>query len=156
MKLKNLMQYAWWIGVTLPLLLGCSLLVMPTPIPVSPTPTPLPTTPTPTPIPPTISPTSLPTTSPLVEQARAFAEPILQAIADHKPDFEDDFSTANKGWDWEFGGKGQEGTFAIRARPFRRDGTCCGRGCSGAPRRCRSVRYAENSPARGCCAMFGA
>jgi photosystem II stability/assembly factor-like uncharacterized protein len=31
-------------------------------------------------------------------QARAFAEPILQAIADRKPDFADDFSTAEKGW----------------------------------------------------------
>src|SRR6266498_1706218 len=31
------------------------------------------------------------------EQARAFAEPILKAIADHPPDFTDDFST-NKGW----------------------------------------------------------
>ena len=38
--------------------------------------------------------------TPQAEQARAFAEPILKAIADHKPDFEDDFSTANKGWRW--------------------------------------------------------
>ncbi|HKZ70391.1 MAG TPA: hypothetical protein VJ020_09945, partial [Anaerolineales bacterium] len=34
----------------------------------------------------------------MAEQARAFAEPILQAIADRKPNFEDDFSTAGKGW----------------------------------------------------------
>lgn len=32
------------------------------------------------------------------EQARAFAEPILQAIADRPPDFEDDFSTDSYGW----------------------------------------------------------
>ena len=46
----------------------------------------------------------LPATSaltPQAEQARAFAGPILQAIADRKPDFEDDFSTADKGWRWE-------------------------------------------------------
>jgi Tol biopolymer transport system component len=34
----------------------------------------------------------------MAEQARAFAEPILAAIADRKPDFADDFSTADKGW----------------------------------------------------------
>jgi len=41
------------------------------------------------------------TLTPQAEQARAFAEPILQAIADRPPDFEDDFSTADKGWRWE-------------------------------------------------------
>ncbi|MBI4759348.1 MAG: PD40 domain-containing protein, partial [Chloroflexi bacterium] len=34
-------------------------------------------------------------------QARAFAEPILAAIANRPPDFEDDFSTADKGWKWD-------------------------------------------------------
>lgn len=33
------------------------------------------------------------------EQARTFAEPILKALADRPPDFVDDFSTANKGWE---------------------------------------------------------
>ncbi|MEW6232010.1 MAG: protein kinase [Chloroflexota bacterium] len=36
-------------------------------------------------------------------QARAFAEPILAAIANRPPDFEDDFSTADKGWKWDAG-----------------------------------------------------
>ncbi len=38
------------------------------------------------------------------DQARAFAEPILQAIANRAPDFQDDFSSDNKGWvadNWE-------------------------------------------------------
>lgn len=43
----------------------------------------------------TIAPTDTP--NPLVEQARTFAEPILQAIANRPPDFEDDFSV-NRGW----------------------------------------------------------
>jgi serine/threonine protein kinase len=67
----------------------------------SPTPvfTPTPILPTSTPIPPiltTIPPT--PTTSPQVEQARAFAEPILAVIAQRRPDYEDDFSKVNPGW----------------------------------------------------------
>ena len=37
-----------------------------------------------------------PTTS--FDQARAFADPILAAIANHQPDFADDFSTAGSGW----------------------------------------------------------
>jgi hypothetical protein len=45
---------------------------------------------------PALSPT--PTIDPAVEQARAFAEPILTAIADRRPDFEDDFSTSGSGW----------------------------------------------------------
>lgn len=49
---------------------------------------------------PTATPTPLTalTPSPQAEQARAFAEPILQAIADRPPDFEDDFSTGGRGW----------------------------------------------------------
>lgn len=35
------------------------------------------------------------------EQARAFAEPILQAIANRPPDFEDDFSAGGPGWTWD-------------------------------------------------------
>jgi predicted Ser/Thr protein kinase len=42
----------------------------------------------------TPAPTSTPTTHP----ARTFAEPILAAIADRPPDFEDDFSTGGHGW----------------------------------------------------------
>ena len=44
--------------------------------------------------------TAAPTPSPgsPADQARAFAEPILATIADRPPDFEDDFSTADKGW----------------------------------------------------------
>ena len=42
-------------------------------------------------------PTSTP--DPLIEQARAFFEPILAVIADRPPDFEDDFSTS--GGDWQ-------------------------------------------------------
>jgi Tol biopolymer transport system component/predicted Ser/Thr protein kinase len=44
------------------------------------------------------------------DQARAFAEPILQAIADRKPDFEDDFSTADKGWSIGTESLGHEGS----------------------------------------------
>lgn len=36
--------------------------------------------------------------NPQAAQARAFAEPILQAVADKAPDFEDDFSTINPNW----------------------------------------------------------
>ncbi len=43
------------------------------------------------------------------DQARAFAEPILAAIADRPPDFEDDFATADKGWDLVFPGKPPNG-----------------------------------------------
>ena len=50
------------------------------------------------------------TLSPQAAQARAFAEPILQAVADRKPDFEDDFSTAGKGWS---GGNLQPGESAV-------------------------------------------
>jgi predicted Ser/Thr protein kinase len=49
---------------------------------------------------PTATPTPMPalTPSPQAEQARAFAEPILQAIANRPPDFADDFSTGGRGW----------------------------------------------------------
>ena len=46
----------------------------------------------------TVSPETPTATSVQAEQARAFAEPILQAIANRMPDFADDFSTDNKGW----------------------------------------------------------
>ncbi len=36
--------------------------------------------------------------SPLAEQARAFAEPILAAIANRAPDYDDDFSDPGSGW----------------------------------------------------------
>ncbi|MBV6393878.1 MAG: hypothetical protein KPEEDBHJ_03122 [Anaerolineales bacterium] len=51
-----------------------------------------------TPIAPTEATVAPSTLSPQAEQARAFAEPILQAIADRPPDFEDDFSTINPNW----------------------------------------------------------
>jgi hypothetical protein len=38
-----------------------------------------------------------PVSSPMADQARAFAEPFLKAIANRTPDL-DDFSTADKGW----------------------------------------------------------
>lgn len=47
--------------------------------------------------------TSASTLSPQAEQARAFAEPILQAVADRLPDVEDDFSFDNGNWDLGFG-----------------------------------------------------
>jgi serine/threonine protein kinase len=67
------------------------------------TPTPRPTT-TPTHSPtitpsPTPRPTATATPIPVDAQALAFADPILSAIAGRPPDFEDDFSTADKGWD---------------------------------------------------------
>ena len=40
-----------------------------------------------------------PTLSPQAGQARDFAEPILAAIANRPPDFDDDFSSGNKGWE---------------------------------------------------------
>jgi WD40 repeat protein len=49
----------------------------------------------------------------MAEQARAFAGPILQAIANRKPDFEDDFSTADKDWKTGFGLQSRDGTLAI-------------------------------------------
>jgi hypothetical protein len=111
MKLKNRMQNVWWIGVALLLLLGCGLQGTPTPTPVLPTSTPI--LPTSTLIPPTASPTSTAIINTQAEQARNFVEPILQAVANQKPDFEDDFSSANKGWKHMFGMHGQDGTYAI-------------------------------------------
>jgi len=46
--------------------------------------------------------------SPMAGQARALAEPILKAIADRPLDFQDDFSTAGKGWG--IGGEPKEGS----------------------------------------------
>lgn len=68
MKLKDLIQNIWWIGLTLLLLLGCSLLGIPTPTPVSPTSTPIP--PTSTTITPTLPPTSPPATPTSTGQCR--------------------------------------------------------------------------------------
>ncbi|RMD60916.1 hypothetical protein D6833_08940, partial [Candidatus Parcubacteria bacterium] len=64
----------------------------------------------------------------MADQARAFAEPILQAIADRPPDFEDDFSNPGSGWDigergpseddWEYGETGYtDGEYFIAANP---------------------------------------
>jgi hypothetical protein len=53
---------------------------------------------------------------PQSDQARAFAEPILKAIAQRKPDFEDDFSAINS--DWWFspsdGGKIEKGVARLQ------------------------------------------
>ncbi|MBM2849794.1 MAG: hypothetical protein HW418_2736, partial [Anaerolineales bacterium] len=46
------------------------------------------------------------------EQARAFAEPILAAIADRPPDFSEDFSKPTSGWIWQgTTGKGERFAF---------------------------------------------
>ena len=52
------------------------------------------------------TPAPLPSTPPSssADQARAFAEPILAAIADRPLDFEDDFTTPDKGWRLGFPG----------------------------------------------------
>jgi hypothetical protein len=57
---------------------------------------------------PTPMPTAILTPGPAAEQARAFGDPILAAIADRPPDYEDDFSDPSSGWDWssEPGGQG--------------------------------------------------
>lgn len=49
---------------------------------------------------PTLSPTPSPTPTPdpIIEQARAFAEPFLAAIANRPPEIVDDFSTTKKNW----------------------------------------------------------
>lgn len=49
----------------------------------------------------------------MLMRARAFAEPILTAVRDRPADFEDDFSTQDKGWAFLFGMHGRDGTFAI-------------------------------------------
>jgi len=51
---------------------------------------------TPTPIP---SPTKIPIPSPADQEARAFAEPILAAIAGREPTLSDDFSDPGSGWE---------------------------------------------------------
>ena len=77
----------------------------PTPGPkiTRPPPTPKTATPTPNAAP---TPTTRPTSDPYLhlgsvgEEAKAFATPILSAIADVPPDFEDDFSAADDDWQW--------------------------------------------------------
>lgn len=80
MKFKCQIQNVPWIGFIPLLLLGCSLLGTLTPTSTS------------------IPPASTIVESIQVEQALAFAEPILQSIANRKPDFADDYSIDNKGW----------------------------------------------------------
>jgi len=64
-----------------------------------------------------------------VEQARAFAEPILSAIANKPPDYADDFSDPSSGWptgstpagdEWGY----QGGAYSIAAT-YRPRGDCC-------------------------------
>jgi hypothetical protein len=60
---------------------------------------------------PTLSPTpaSTPTPDPIIEQARAFAEPFLVAIANRPPDIVDDFSITKKHWEYFDYSKIQDG-----------------------------------------------
>ncbi|MCP4424913.1 MAG: protein kinase [Chloroflexi bacterium] len=69
-----------------------------------------------------------------VEQARAFAEPILAAIAGHPPDYADDFNAPGSGWSsgsltdgskWGY----EDGAYVITA-PYLPQGGCCVRGYS--------------------------
>jgi hypothetical protein len=55
----------------------------------------------------TLTPT--PVSGSRADRARSFAEPILTAIANRKPDFEEDFGTGNPAWSFD----GAQGTFAI-------------------------------------------
>lgn len=61
-----------------------------TPVPMTPTSTPVPNTPIP------IKPTPAPVIS---DEAKAFIDPILAAIAGKKPSYQDDFSSAKSGWE---------------------------------------------------------
>jgi hypothetical protein len=65
----------------------------------------LPMTATITPVTPTIAPITPSALNPQAEQARAFAEPILAAIANRPPDVEDDFSFDNDKWSLGFSGE---------------------------------------------------
>lgn len=51
-----------------------------------------------TPLPPTLTPIPTPTTDPIITQAHAFMDPILESIANRPPDYLDDFSNPNSGW----------------------------------------------------------
>jgi hypothetical protein len=82
-----------------------------------------------TPVP---QPTATPTPCPSVaDQARAFAEPILTAIADRPPDYKDDFEDPSSGWRVESGESGeigyQDGEYLIIANPHPDyPQECCG------------------------------
>jgi len=72
-------------------------------------------TPTPTRTPGSMAtPASLPTATPIprpsvADQVRAFAEPILAAIADRPPDYKDDFSDPGSGWSLRRSTEGEAG-----------------------------------------------
>jgi hypothetical protein len=79
----------------------------------------------------TITATPIPSSSP--EQINAFAQPILDAIANKKPDYTEDFSDPNSGWpSGTFltgpNGSGErgyiDGEYFLRA-PFLPSGQCC-------------------------------
>ena len=59
------------------------------------------------------------------EQTQAFAEPILAAIADRPPDFEDDFSTGNQGWVTD-NNCGQIAAGRLRTNILTAEQTTCG------------------------------
>ncbi|MCI0779678.1 MAG: hypothetical protein J4N93_00160 [Chloroflexi bacterium] len=64
----------------------------------------------------------LPAPSPLAEGAQAFATPILYAIADVPPDFEDDFSAADDDWQWRRYPDSALGTMSIHDGVMRISG----------------------------------
>lgn len=91
---------------------------------VPPTATPIPSTPTAL-VTSTPRPTATSTPIPLSAQARAFAEPILKAIANRRPDHQDDFGNPKTGWpvlarhDGEFDGEMgySDGEYLLLASP---------------------------------------
>jgi hypothetical protein len=114
MKTDNIISKCWKLLITFPIICGCSSLFLATPTPIA----------TKQQVIATISNTittskqsntpnftQIPTK---VDLGKLFAEPLLRSIKGKNPDFEDDFSNANKGWTWGFGTKGSDGVFAIQ------------------------------------------
>ena len=58
----------------------------------------------------------------LAEEAHAFAEPILAAISGVPPDFQDDFSTADKRWRWNLNNLSDQGIMQIQNGVMRVSG----------------------------------
>lgn len=97
MNRQKLLQQIISFGLVLLFLVGCSnpTLDPPTPIPQTITPTPIPPTST---LPPTPTNTLTPTPDPIVVEAHAFMDPILESIMDRPPNYQDDFSNPYSGW----------------------------------------------------------